>query len=166
MDALKLLAEDWGALRYFAGFLVLPLVYLRESAEVHKEYTQAVRELRERSADRSVLVAELRVLRQHVEMFRLEWWLVGAITALLTSVFLLGEVVSASQLLECASDQSREAGLSECVVAEGLVSGFGFALALGAIFLVQWFKTEALRALHDSVNRVASILLEDSPRGG
>ncbi len=140
MDLVQVLAEDWGALRYLAGFVLLPFLYLRDSAEVHKQYYEANCKLSALPEDERKALLESMSQRLHV--FSLEWWLIGAWTVMLLSVFGLGEVVTFSGWL--GNGASPGGG----VVAKGIVNAYGFGLAVLTMLFVHWMKTEAFRTLH------------------
>ena len=45
MDLLNLLGGQLGAVRFLMAFVLLPFLYLRDSADVHREYATCLAEL-------------------------------------------------------------------------------------------------------------------------
>ena len=138
MDFLEFFATDWGLLRFVAGFVILPLLYLRESIEVHKllaelfETIGAADSLREHVSE-----GDIAELEAKLHVFDLDWWLVGAVTALLIGVFLLGDLARFSDLL---TDEQRNG-----TAIRGGLNTFGLAVALIYVACVEWAKFDAHR---------------------
>lgn len=157
MELVKLFAGDFGILRFLAGFVILPMIYLTHSAEVHKEFAASMKDLgaRDRTSEE-----QMKKLKASLHFFELEWWFVAAVTIFLIGVFLLGNFASQSEMFEglcqveivteTPSNQSlSEAASDPCTEAKGLLNAFGFVLASLAVFCVYWSKANAYRALQE-----------------
>lgn len=152
MDLLEQLSQDWGAMRFVAGFVALPFLYLRESAEVHKEFALYIREAKESQG--------LAELHNTLYVFDLDWWLILAVSVYMLVVFLLGDVAAASERASQAglSPRDLEAGQR---LARGIVNAFSLVMALSAMYYVEWSKSKVYRALreaayHSALKRASS----------
>lgn len=140
MELIDFFASDWGLLRFVAGFVVLPLLYLRESAEMHKEFGALFEKIgTENVGEGRVSMADIETLEAKLHVFDLDWWLLGAATALLVGVFLLGDMARFSDLL---TEEQRNGS-----AVTGGLNIFGLGVALGSVACVEWAKFDAYRAL-------------------
>lgn len=160
MDLIKIFSSEWGALRFFAGFVLLPFLYARESIDVHKACRAALDKITD-DIKRQRRSAEL---QEHLHFFRFEWWLIAATTILLIGVFALGDLATFSSLVESqqssagpivdgppadlATGQLTEApeGLSPAYV-RGILNAFGCVVAVAAMWCVEWAKLGVYRTL-------------------
>lgn len=123
MSVAQLLASGWGVL---AGIILLPFIYLRDVIDV----CQAVRDHPNPSPE----------LHAALYVFRLEWWVITATAILLAGVLLLGEYLPT---YSAPLAQNPDA----LATTRGLVHGFGFGVALVALYYVRWQKALVFRHL-------------------
>ncbi len=95
-----LLAGDLGALR-FAALILLPFLYLKDAAEVQKEFGDVFKDLVDRGDKSGKKPGEpvLRSVHDRLYIFELEWWLIAAAAVLLVGVSVLGDVAAKSAWL-------------------------------------------------------------------
>ena len=145
MEVIGLFSGAWGALRFLAGFVVLPLLYLHDCIDVHKQVAEQSMKILPRSGAADETIRSLDQLRDTLYLFRLEWWLVGAITVFLLGVFLLGSVPAYSSRL----GDPLTVGMESRVWAGGVIKVFGFGLAMAAVYFVRWKKVIIFRRLEE-----------------
>jgi len=140
MELVDFFASDWGLLRFVAGFVILPLLYLRESAEMHKEFGALFEKIGTGDTNgQPVSGGDIENLAAKLHVFDLDWWLLGAGTALLVGIFLLGDMARFSDLL---TEEQRNGS-----AVRGGLNIFGLGVALAAVGCVEWAKFDAYRAL-------------------
>ncbi len=174
MDVIKFFAGDWGALRFLAGFVLLPFLYLRDCSDIYQSYQSFLDKLSDNDLPQADQNATLLRLQDKLHFFDMEWWLVAAITMLLLGIFLLGEVAQYSSLTlpgqvaakgsvsdpptvattETAAENSRpeekgreqvESTSGEVQQAKGIMNVFGFIVALAVTYCVHWRKADVYR---------------------
>lgn len=100
MELLNFLSGDWGKLKYLAGAIILPLLYLRESSAIHKEISSLI-DPEGHTSEAFQDSVFLERIKGKLSVFQLEWWLVLSISILLLSVFLLADLGRTSDIANC-----------------------------------------------------------------
>jgi hypothetical protein len=134
MDFLDLAATNWGFLRFVAAFVALPFLYLKDSAEVHKDFAESFTEKDTRKC--------IECVKERLYVFQLDWWLIIAVFVFLLGVSLLGEVAASSKVpagLGLSAQQLKDGK----DLARGIVNAFSIVLALSSLYYVQWCKARA-----------------------
>lgn len=135
-EVVRSLADGWGSLRFAVGLLLLPALYLKEAADVHREVGSALRDARDRKGRRARKLRKR--VRRALRVFELEWWLLAAIVIFLIAVFQLSSLAEDSTFL--TTDGSRE-------YVRGALNAYGTLAGLLGTFYVLWSKASAYRAL-------------------
>ena len=149
MDLLNLLSGQLGAVRFLMAFVLLPFLYLRESADVHREYATFLVELRAAGGE---LSAEVRnALAARLQAFDLHLWFVAAATAYLVAVSLLGNIADASSHLECRVETATVDAVAACAEVRGIVNAFASGLTVVGGLGIHWAKVQAYQALQKAV---------------
>lgn len=86
-----LLAGDLGALR-FVVLILLPFLYFKDSTDVEKEFSNALKELSERANNRRPNKERVKSILNKLYVFELEWWAVAALAVLMIGICFIGNV--------------------------------------------------------------------------
>ena len=149
MDLLNLLGGQLGAVRFLMAFVLLPFLYLRDSADVHREYATCLAELSAGGVKLSEEVRNARAAR--LQAFELHLWFVVATTVYLVAVSLLGNIADASSHLECRVETATVDAAAPCAEVRGILNAFTSGVAVVGGLGIYWAKVRAYQALQKAV---------------
>ena len=126
------------------SFLFVPVLYFQMAADAHKEYIEAVKfAISQQSTKGKITRAKRRVppVDDHLAVFQLDAWLVGAFSVLIASIVGFGLLVSAAHI------GSLDPKSSASGVIQVAMSVYATAVALTVALRLAWARMALTRGI-------------------